>query len=293
MSENKITVGLADKEYFAIDRVSKHALDEFAKNPYAYLARKVAGIEEEEKDSAALILGRAAHAAVLQPEIFDGEFVIQPDHIKVRRGKEWEIFNAMSSGKFIIKQDDYDIAKGISKSVAANATSSKLLAACEDREVAVFWKDDTGVEMKAKIDFISKNGAIVGDLKTTTDASPDAFAKDCDIYGYDIQAAVYVDAVRAAGYEPKCFAFIVVEKTFPFTVSVYTFDTDSDFIRAGRLAYREQLALYAEMLSNPASFSYDRAGWKEHNLSLPTWSKRAKHLAEVEAEAITQTLTNS
>lgn len=292
--ENEIVFGLQDKEYFSLDSVSKHALDEFSRNPYAYLARKVAGVEEEEKDSAALLLGRAAHAAVLQPELFEAEFIIQPEHIKVRRGKEWDAFNATATGKTVIKQDDYDIAKGIAKSVAANATASKLLAACEDREAAVFWKDiSTGVDMKAKLDFISKNGAILGDLKTTTDASPEAFMKDSDAFGYDIQAAVYIDAVRAAGYAPKCFAFIVAEKTFPFTVSIYTFDTDSDFVRAGHLAYRERLALYAEMLSNPASFSYDRAGWKEHNLSLPPWSKRAKRLAEVEVEAITQTLINN
>jgi exodeoxyribonuclease VIII len=73
---------------------------------------------------------------------------------------------------------------------------------------------------------------VICDLKTTDDASPEAFARKVANYHYDMQAAHY-KALLAAHHqietEPS-FYWIVVEKAAPFTCAVYD---SSDWITSG------------------------------------------------------------
>lgn len=276
-------IKLSDAEYFARSEMSKHSLDEFAKNPYAFFERRKAGIHADE-DTDALRIGRVVHTAVLEPFRFAHEYVLQPEHIKIRRGKDWDAFKFENEGREIIKADESFLAKGIAAAIEKNETARKLINACVVRESAIIWReskdDDYEIPMRAKVDFMSPNLAVLGDLKTTTDASPEAFMKDCDTFGYDIQAAVYISAARALGRDPKCFAFLVVEKTYPFTTAIYTFDADSDFVLAGDLEYRRRLKAYADYSRGSFEGKELFCGWKEHNLSLPPWSKRLANLKD-------------
>ena len=279
-----------DASYRRIDRLSKHALDDFWKNPYAFVARKVAGTKPVSDDSPALAAGRAVHAATLTPDAFASQYAIQPEHIKVRRGKEWELFSASAAAqdREVIRKDDFDFASRVAEAVAASSNGKSLLKTVPLREVSLLWTETTesyeAVRMKARVDFMSKNGVIVGDLKTTSDASPEAFARDADAFGYDIQAAVYLRALRANGFSPSVFVFLVVEKEFPFVVSSYSFDSDSEFIRAGELAFVTRIEEYARIMRDPAGYASRAQGWTSHNLDLPSWSKRLAALRGRDAE---------
>ena len=271
---------LADSEYFARPEMSKHSLDDFSKNPHAYFAKKSAGIKDD-SDTPALSLGRAVHASVLERNVYDAEYVAMPETIKIRRGKEWDAFKAANEGKQIISRDDVELVEGVTVAVSEHHNARQILDMCNNREFAVVWDEATSdnviVPMRAKIDFANANYSIIGDLKTTQDASPEAFSKDADAFGYDIQAAVYISAIKACGHKPKLFVFVVVEKAFPYTVSTYTFDVDSDFVQAGLLEYRKRLKLYSQYISGEVPVP---TGWSEHNLALPAWSKRQKALVD-------------
>lgn len=284
-NKNEIVFNLPDKEYHASTRISKHALDEFTASPYAFFARRVAGTHVEEQNEA-FDLGTAVHAAILEPTRYAREFVVQPDHIKVRRGNAWIAFQAENEGKTIIKPEHADFVRGAKEALSRNAHATKLLEASPIREATFFWehKDFPGIELKSRIDFASKNGRVIGDLKTAASANPTDFAKACDEYGYDVQAAFYIDAARQCGMHAEMFAFIVVEKTFPFTPWVYTVDADSDFVRAGRLEYRRRLKHFAEVSKmDPAT---EPLNFIESGIALPAWSRRLKALREAPAEEL-------
>jgi exodeoxyribonuclease VIII len=111
------------------------------------------------------------------------------------------------------------------------------------------------------------------DLKTTEDASPEAFAKSIANWSYDTQDAFYTDGVLAATGKPlKAFVFLVVEKSArvvegqPLGVAVYQLDEAGREL--GRAKYREDLGIYAQCVKTGIWPCY---GDKLKTISLPQW----------------------
>jgi hypothetical protein len=87
-----------------------------------------------------------------------------------------------------------------------------------------------GMLLKGRVDIVAidQHGATtIADVKTTEDASIEAFSKTIAQYGYAQQAAYYMDLLGASH-----FVFIAVEKTAPYAVGVYCLDAAS--IAVGR-----------------------------------------------------------
>jgi hypothetical protein len=59
------------------------------------------------------------------------------------------------------------------------------------------------------------------DEKTTQDVRPAAFARTRRRFGYDLQAAHYIDAVRRLTGRTPAFAYIAIEPRPPYYVWVY------------------------------------------------------------------------
>lgn len=271
--------GLPDKEYRAINRISKHDTDEFAKNPYAFI-RKLAEPHEEEQ-TPAMAFGSAVHAAILEPARFAEEYAILPAEITVRRGKAWDAFKEANANKTIIKAEEADMIEGIKATLNANESAAQNLildTPMSNREVAMLYRL-CSVDCKSKLDGITDDG-VIWDLKTASDASPEAFMRACDEYAYDVQAAMYIRAAEACGIEVKHFAFIAVEKTFPFTPGVYTFSRHSDFIRAGEMEVLHRLGDINRWKKGDMLIP---AGFSAHNLDLPPWSKRLKAFKDTQS----------
>lgn len=151
---------------------------------------------------------------------------------------------------------------------------------------------------------------IIGDLKTTEDASPEGFSKSIANWRYDVQHAYYMDGTRLAleqgkcnppqegkaelsvywtdpvtgvlcrcrpdfwrGY-PKHFAFIAVEKKPPYAVGVYVLDSEG--VEIGRAQYQHDLRVYAECVRSGVWPGY---GDKIQTISLPGWhANKNQHL---------------
>lgn len=282
-TKNGIYRNIPDSVYHAeTSRFSKHALDEFCANPWKWAKLRAQGAHAV-STSDTLALGRAVHAAVLEPERFEEAYVVQPSDIKVRRGKTWEAFLAENAGKEIITAETRELCEAIRESIRSNADAQKALNLCPAREVTALWECNN-VPMKSRFDAMSDSGNILLDLKTCADASASAFMRDAEKFGYDIQAAVYMAALVACGYSPKIFTFVVAEKTYPFAVGVYIFSAESDFIKAGLEAFRDMLADVKSILDK--GDDYVPPGY-ETQIDLPpvAWSKRAKSLREREKNA--------
>lgn len=265
---------MPDEEYRAIDRFSKHESDDFSRNPYAYFKRKEAGVKDEPTE--AMRLGTAIHAAILDPVFFESAYVMMPESIKVRRGKEWEAFASENEGKEILKAADYATIYGMAESVNANATAREMLLRCpaQNREFSMF-ATIADVQCKGRADIVIPEDGIISDLKSTSDASPDAFVRQASDLAYDVQAAWYLMLAEQLNVKASCFTFIAVEKTFPWTVGVYHFSRNSEFIRAGEQEVYKRLSDFRRWKDGSLEHP---AGWLEYDLQLPPWNKRLQAL---------------
>lgn len=273
----EIRHNMSDSEYRAIDYLSKHDSDEFDRNPHAFFARKTIGYRKEPTD--AMKLGTALHMKTLQPQLFESSYAVIPASIKQKRGKEWDAFQAENEGKEYIKLAQFQQINGMSHALVNSIGCKQVFEQTpySDREV-VLLSEINGVPVKSKVDMVCEKFGFVADVKTASDASPDAFMRQASELGYDVQAAFYLMNAEECGLNVDKFGFFVVETEPPYTTGIYTFGRFSDFILAGEMEVKRRLREYLRHTTSEEDLCGD--GWVKHDLSLPPWNKRQKALEE-------------
>lgn len=208
---------MTEKEYRQAEGVNKSTLWELRKSPahYRYC------LTHDREDTPALRIGRAIHAAVLTPTAFKREWAVIPARIdrRTKTGKEeYALFMQENEGKEFLSDDESELVKRISKAVRGNKAAAALLKGTK-REKPLFWTNDDGIRFKCRADAL-KAGIMI-DLKTTTDASTEAFTREALKYGYDVQAAHYIEGYQYMnGGKVPAWYFIAVEKAEPFAVNI-------------------------------------------------------------------------
>lgn len=269
-----IASGLPIDEYHAdTHAISKTGLDNIERSPAIFYARHLNPSRPPTPEpTAAMFAGTLGHCAILEPAEFDKRYPVGPD-VKTKASKDWKDFAAcLDASQTPIKQAERDMAFGMADSIRKIGPLRDALAK-GSAEVSAYWTDEaTGVDCRCRPDFVhtAGNGVILLDVKTTTDASPEAFAKSIVNYRYDVQAAFYTDGYAAAsGLPVHGFIFAAVEKEYPYAAAAYML-TEED-IEAGRRKYRRNLARYAECLA-----SNDWPGFASdiQLIQLPAWAKK-------------------
>ena len=176
------------------------------------------------KQTKAMADGTAVHAFFLERDKFDTAFVIKPADMRLntKAGKEWALEH---QSKIIIDSELgnnlYEMEKSFMDSPA------KLIYDIKGQtELSYFWDDLGTIKGKCRPDWISDDGEIVVDVKTTTDASPRGFQKSISTWGYHLQLGWYLRGLRKLGLPAEQFIFIAIEKTAPFCVGVYRADQE-------------------------------------------------------------------
>lgn len=215
-------------------------------------------------------LGAAVHMAVLQPDLFPKHYVRAPEVDKRTRAGQvvWAAFLEEAGGRIILTPDEWDRCMAMRAAVAAHPIARKLLEG--EAERSAIWRDpDTGVLCKGRFDEISRSVGAITDLKTTTDASPEAFSRAIYRYGYYLQAAHYLSGAKALGLPADFFVFIAVEKDPPHAVAVY--HVRGDAIQAGLDELRSLLELYARCEATGEWPGYPAEAVE---IDLPPWAYR-------------------
>lgn len=257
-------------EYHAWDAASNSRLSKLLRSP----AHLRAYLDEPPEDREALIIGRAAHMAVLEPSDFDSKYArLIEGHGATKAVKEARAaLEAKHGVGYVLKPDEYDCATSIREAIRSHAKAAKLLHGEGRVELSVVWVDrDTGLLMKARFDKHAPTfagGAIV-DLKSCRDASKDAFAKAIHDHGYARQGALYLEGAEANGIKAEHFVNVCVEKERPFAVAIYRIDEAS--LARGATQLKRLKASYAECLATNTwpGFSPD-----VEDIGLPDWSAR-------------------
>jgi hypothetical protein len=228
-------------EYRAADAVNFSTLKHILTSPAHYRAE----LEAERKETPALLLGTLVHAVILERTPLADICAIKPPEMSLatKEGKAWK---AEQAGKPIISDADADHIVGMARSVAANPHAVAMLQGCPQREQPMF-ASVRGVESKALIDAFGTDGEewVICDLKTTDDASPDAFARKVEGYHYDMQAAFYSE-ILSLNYQIECqphFYWLTVEKAPPYTCAVHS---AVDWMEAGHEKVRRALSRLKE-----------------------------------------------
>jgi len=268
---NRIETDLDAAAYHAdLTTISKHGLDLINRAPALYAWKKSG--EAEEETSPALRWGTLVHLAVLEPHKLRDEVAVAPEGIdrRTKAGKEaWAEFEASAAGKITCTVEEVRKLREIFDAVRSHPAANALLTGDLGIEHSVYWTDpETGIACRARPDVIRCDGLVI-DLKTCQSAERNAFSRASANYRYNVQAAFYLDGLRANGVEADAFVFIAVEKEAPFLVQCLA--ADDSFVSSGRAAYRRDLETYQRCLT-----SGDWPGYSDavEPLALPAWADR-------------------
>ena len=216
------------------------------------------------KQTKAMADGTAVHAFFLERDKFDTDFIVKPADMRLntKAGKEWAL---EQKDKIIIDSELgnnlYEMEKSFMDSPA------KLIYDIKGQtELSYFWDDLGTIKGKCRPDWLSDDGEIVVDVKTTTDASPRGFQKSISTWGYHLQLGWYLRGLRKLGLPAKQFIFIAIEKTAPFCVGVYR--TNQDMIN---FAMKELDQLMPEIQTSMVSNEFPDYTPEITSIGLPPW----------------------
>jgi hypothetical protein len=259
-------------EYHAHPAISKSHLDQVAKSPLHYWARYLDPNRVVPEPTPAMAIGSAVHTHVLELDQWDARYVSAPDGIdrRTKAGKaEWEAFTAAATGRTVLPKADADLVMRMAHSVFSHPAAAMLLALPGKAETTHMWTDAaTGLQCKCRPDWLTDDGRLLVDLKTTEDAGR-GFAKSIAQWRYHVQASWYLDGIeQATGTRPEQFLFLCVEKKAPYAVAVYA--ADAEMIAAGAQTAARDLDVLATCKAASAWPGYSD---QIEPISLPPWMR--------------------
>jgi hypothetical protein len=260
--------GIPMAEYHAWNAASNSRLNLLKRSP----AHLKAELDNPSPDTDAFRLGRATHAAILEPDIFERIYMRAPElDRRTKAGKEaWAALQAEHGLDTILKPDEYDLCIAMRDSVRRRVSAVGLLGGKGDCELSAVWVDEkSGVLCKGRADRVSYDldGGTVVDVKTTTDAGRFAFERSIFNFGYHRQAAFYLRGFNAVNVPVRHFTIIAVEKKPPHEVGIYRL-VDSA-IEAGAEQINDLLAQYQQCVGSGVWPGYPD---EILDIALPTWA---------------------
>lgn len=243
----------------------KHLLETRPQNREQLEARKA---EQDPKSRDTLLTGEATHVAALEPDLYGGFDAETPEFVTLDPAKKVEerhgrfvVFRGTRDARHdrfkkvladaalhqqkIITEGMHRIATEIAKAVRSNLEAAPFIMGGH-RELTVCWDyeepqvamlDGWTMGMRCRLDYLT-DAAII-DLKSTFDASPEAFAKQMWNNGCFVQAAMQQDGVEAVTRRRRPYFWLAVEKEPPYAVAMY--EPDRDDLKRARDTYRDWL----------------------------------------------------
>ena len=225
-------------------------------------------------------IGHVAHGLVLG----DGPTVVvvnAPDW----RGKaaREERDAAYADGLVPVLAHEYEQCAAMAAAVRANKVADALLSHGKP-EQTLTWTDPTGVPMRARVDWLPDKRPgrrfIAVDVKTTGgSAHPHEFARAAAKFEYVMQAAHYLDGIKACGLDDDpAFVLVVVETVAPYLVSLVQFGEED--LQIGREKITAAVNIYRGCVESGLWPGYSE---DVETIELPAWYRIA-HERDVEQE---------
>lgn len=279
---------LSHEEYIANPAISRSDLMNMVKSPRHFWWHKLSG-KADPVDTKPMQLGTGLHALVIEADRFADWVAVVPDDVKrptkaqinaknpaektVELIQWWDDFNARNGDKIALRESEVADLREMADAILSDDRASHYLSGRGHTETTTMWIDEeTGLHMKYRSDFTASNFKLGIDIKTTANAGKKRFRNSMVDYGYDIQAFMWFEAMRALGHDPQEFKFVCVEKEAPFCVGLY--NADDDVLRSGEKRYREMLANVKRCMDTDEWPSYTP---DFEDIGLPAW-----HMYEID-----------
>jgi hypothetical protein len=267
-------IDIENEAYHKSDGLSSTGIKKLLRSPAHYKSfleeqNKILCVPDAEP-SRALTIGSAFHTLVLEPHLFEKQYIVAPDKLDKRTisGKMAHI-NLLMSNKIVLEKHEHEMLVNMKEAIKSNRMASFLIFGGEQiYEKAGYWEDPIfNCLCKCKPDIRLDRPKIIVDLKTTNDASKDEFNNSIYKYGYFISAAHYLNGMKALTHEEwDKFVIVAVEKTPPYGVATYAIS--EEWLYLGRAQCRKAYEKYAEcLLYNQWPGYVDRA----ENVYPPAW----------------------
>lgn len=252
---------------------------------------------EDDEDTPALRFGHAFHTATLEPHAFDRLYCVLPADAPSRptirqiNAKKpspetilqinwWEQWQADHRGMLELTASQYDEVQRMGAQMRAHVIelptgegrTTRILGAelfdlCR-KEVTIRWVDErTGLKCKLRADLDCDEFEFGGDLKSSQNAHPRAFARSVSEYRYHQQHAHYTSGKQATGRPWKNFLFFVVEKGKVNAPGVYHIPVEAE--RRGHELRDRAMDTLKRCLDSGTWPTYTN---RIHELTLPTWA---------------------
>lgn len=165
-----------------------------------------------------MILGSLAHQMFLEPADFVNGKIVEPDiNKRTKAGKAaYADFLKAHEGKEIVSKAHHETLVAMNDSMRSGRykIAMSLLTDCEP-EMSIFF-EWLGIKWKVRLDGLNEKKKIVTEYKTA--ASIPSFSNQVFRLGYDVQAALYLEAVEAYFGDEFSFIWVVQEKTPPYAI---------------------------------------------------------------------------
>lgn len=255
---------ISSHEYHAHPALNRSKLHDFMQSPYLYHYNHVAKLAEPKKVTDNMLLGTVTHTLVLEPELYDKEFVTLPklNLTKTKDKETHEQYKLNNPDKTLVRDYIYDEAKCIADSIRKNLTVPIL--DYTQKEQSIFWTDlETGLELKARPDAWASNYIV--DLKTTKDINTRDFQFSCIDSGYYLQAGMLYEAAKATGSPVESIIFLAAENHPPYRIKAFVMD-DEAIQRCTDIFYKTLRDLKKCLETNVWLGSFEREA-----LNVPDW----------------------
>ena len=259
-----IVKDLPNEEYHARPEISKSSLDMIHKSIDHFLAPRKPPTDK-------MRFGTAFHTLILEPDNFDKQY-IQGSGIDGRttegKKEKKEIEENKKEGQEVLKFQDYENLMRMKEKTEQHPRFSSYFEVGEP-EVSVFWEMQ-GVGCKCRPDWMIDGGDYIIDLKTSSDASEEGFAKSVANFRYHVQDAWYTKGVQVATRKSPIFVFIVVENVAPFSVAIYVLKARSkDY---GWQVADNDLRKYVNYQEQPEEERFSGYSPDAIEIELPRWA---------------------
>lgn len=184
------------------------------------------------KQTEAMFLGSAVHALTLEAYDFGNQVVVSKKFKRTKEGFEEKAeFQEAHAGKIILSPDDYERCQYMRDSLL-NLEEVRRIFSVGKAEISGYYMDNDGrgggTSMLCKYRADWENYAGIFDIKSTRDASAEAFSKQIHNLKYHLSAAHYLEGSRIlTGQSHNQFTFLCVESEAPYEAAVYVLGEQS------------------------------------------------------------------
>ena len=259
---------LSSIDYHAHPAISKSGLDLIAKSPAHYIASR----QQPREVTPSMRQGSALHTMILEPELWPTLYGVRPPmDRRTTAGKQAAAaWDEQHRGLEPVTFEEYDRWSRCADAVRNHPACSFLFSKGE-AERSFFAHDPvTGQQVKARPDWLAQveSSRLYVELKSTTDAKPQSFARSAWNFRYHVQPAFYYDVIEWSGEPPPDGTIIIAfEPEPPFGIMVY--EPTARWIERGREDYRRDLDLYHHCVTHNDWPGYPP---EVQSLDLPAWA---------------------